>query len=190
MISDRVEELAGGPTWPPTPLWVVAVRLRDGARIVFGRDDVGAGVRLGAAVAASSSIPGFFAPVEIAGDRYVDGGVHSPTNADLVRDSGFDLVVVSAPMAGSWRSMRAHPTALARTGARVALDREVAALRRSGTEVLVFQPGPSDTPVMDGRSMDPASRQPVATRARESALETLRRPDLEARVSPLRKARR
>ena len=186
MISNRVEELAGGSTWPRRPLWIAAVRLRDGARVVFGRDDIGAPVGLGAAVAASSAIPGFFAPVDIAGDRYVDGGVHSPTNADLVRGAGFDLVVISAPMSGTWRSMRAHPASLSRTGARVALDREVAVLRRSGTEVLVFQPGPADTPVMDGRSMDPASRRPVATQARESALDTLRRPDLEPRVAPLR----
>ena len=82
--------------------------------------------------------------------------------------------------------MRAHPSALARTGSRLALDREVAALRRAGTEVLVFQPGPADTPVMDGRSMDPACRKPVATRARESALEVLARPSLQSRVSALR----
>jgi NTE family protein len=190
MISNRVEELAGGPAWPGAPLWVVAVRLADGRRVVFGRDEVDGPVRLGSAVAASSAIPGFFAPVEIGGARYVDGGVHSPTNGDLLRNGGFDLVVISAPMAGTWRSMRAHPTALARTGSRLALDVEVAALRRSGTEVLVFIPGPADTPVMDGRSMDPASRKPVATRARESALEVLARPSLQTRVSALRNSKR
>ena len=53
-------------------------------RVVFGRDpkpepDVGT------AVEASSAIPGVFAPVEIDGQRYVDGGAHSPTNADVAR---------------------------------------------------------------------------------------------------------
>jgi NTE family protein len=186
MISRRVEELNGGSAWPATPLWIVAVRLADGQRVVFGRDEVPGHVGLGAAVAASSAIPGFFAPVDVAGTRYVDGGVHSPTNADLLRDGGFDLVVVSAPMAGSWRSLRAHPSALARTGARVALDREVAALRRSGTKVLVLQPGPADTPVMDGRSMDPASRKPVATRAKATALEILEKPAVAELVEVLR----
>ena len=36
------------------------------------------------AVEASSAIPGFFQPVLIDGVRYVDGGAHSPTNADLL----------------------------------------------------------------------------------------------------------
>ena len=154
-------------------------------RVVFGRDDVAAGVGLGAAVAASSSIPGFFAPVEIAGARYVDGGVHSPTNADLVRDGGFDLVVVSAPMAGSWRSMRAHPRPSPGRAPGVALDREVAALRRSGTEVLVFQPGPADTPVMDGRrwTRRAASRSRPGPGSRPWRPSPARPP---ARVSPLR----
>jgi hypothetical protein len=34
--------------------------------------------------------------------------------------------------------------------------------------VLVLQPGSDDTPLMDGRSMDPGSREPVARRARQS----------------------
>jgi hypothetical protein len=57
---------------------------------------------------------------------------------------------------------------LSRTAARVTLDREVGAIRRSGTPVLVLQPGPDDTPLMDGRSMDPGAREPVARRARAS----------------------
>jgi NTE family protein len=187
MISSRVEELAGGTSWPSKPLWIAAVRLSDGRRIVFGRD-AGRRPRLGAAVAASCAVPGFFAPVAIDGERFVDGGVHSPTNADLVRERDFDLVVVSAPMAGRWRSLRPHPTALSRTGARVALDREVAAIRRTGTAVLVLQPGPADTPLMDGRAMDPACRKPVAMQARLSALEVLAKPAVADLVALLRAA--
>lgn len=179
VIARRVEELNAGPAWPDRPLWVVAVRLADGRRTVFGRDDVPAG--LGEAVAASCAIPGWFAPVEIGGHRYVDGGVHSTTNADLLAspaagDGGrLDLVVVSAPMAGRWRAMRANAAALSRTSARVTLEREVAALRRRGTDVLVLQPGPDDTPLMDRRAMDPAARRPVAQQARASTLEALAR---------------
>ena len=169
-IGHRIDDLTGG-RWPAAPLWVVAVRLSDGRRVVFGRDDTGAPV--GAAVAASCAIPGWFTPVEIGGTRYVDGGVHSTTNADLAAGHELDLVVVSAPMAGRWRALRRNAAALSRTSARVTLDREVAALRRRGTEVLVLQPGPEDTPLMDGRHMDPATRGPVAEQARRSTLETL-----------------
>ena len=175
-IASRVDELTGG-TWPPDALWIVAVDLATGRRAVFGRDDVGPAT-VGEAVAASCAVPAFFAPVVIAGHRYVDGGVHSPTNADLLAERPLDLVVVSAPMAGRWRSLRPHPAALARTAARVALDREVAALRRAGIPVLVLQPGPDDTPLMDGRSMDPGARVPVARQARRSVTESLTRPEL------------
>lgn len=180
VIARRVEELNAGRAWPHAPLWVVAVRLADGRRVVFGRDGVPAG--LGEAVAASCAIPGWFAPVDIGGRRYVDGGVHSTTNADLLASSTavgggdpLDLVVVSAPMAGRWRAMRANAATLSRTSARVTLEREVATLRRRGTEVLVLQPGPNDTPLMDRRAMDPAARRPVAEQARASTLEALAR---------------
>ena len=80
-ISEGIGRLhAGG--WPEQPLWVCAVRLRDGSRVVFGRDRTDAPV--GQAVAASCAIPGYYAPVSIDGVDHVDGGVHSPTNADVV----------------------------------------------------------------------------------------------------------
>ena len=63
--------------WPSATTWVCAVRLDDGQRVVFGRDGAPpAGV--GQAVAASCAIPGWFAPVEIDGVRYVDGGCTPP----------------------------------------------------------------------------------------------------------------
>jgi hypothetical protein len=44
--------------------------------------------------------------------------------------------------------------------------------------VLVLQPGPDDTPLMDGRSMDPGARVPVARQARRSVAESLARPEV------------
>lgn len=184
-IAARIEQLSEGG-WPEGPLWVVAVDLASGRRVVFGRDGTVDGASLGAAVAASCAVPAFFEPVTIDGHRYVDGGVHSPTNADLVAAAGLDLVVVSAPMAGRWRSMRPHPAAFARTAARVALDREVAAIRRAGAAVLVLQPGPDDTPLMDGRSMDPGARAPVARQARTSVMASLARPEAAPVMALLR----
>jgi NTE family protein len=180
-IANRIDELSG-PGWPVDPLWIVAVDLASGARTVFGDDRQpakGARPTVGQAVAASCAVPSFFAPVAVGKRRYVDGGVHSPTNADLVAGAGADLVVVSAPMAGRWRSFRPHPQSIARTAARLTLDREVAAIRRAGTPVLVLQPGPDDTPLMDGHSMDPGARAPVARQARSSVAATLSAADPE-----------
>lgn len=69
------------------PLAVVATRLEDGHRTVFTRGNVGQAVR------ASSSIPGVFEPVAIAGKTYVDGGVVSPVPVDAARQLGADVVI-------------------------------------------------------------------------------------------------
>src|SRR4051794_34092376 len=61
-----------GRTWPEQPLWIVAIRRRDGRRVVFGREG-SPRTDLPHAVAASCAIPGFFHPVEIDGEAYVDG---------------------------------------------------------------------------------------------------------------------
>lgn len=49
-------------------------------------------------MAASCAIPGAFSPVEIDNVEYVDGGFHSPSNADVVADADLDLVVSIAPL--------------------------------------------------------------------------------------------
>ena len=63
----------------------------DACRVVFGRPGA-PHTDVATAVGASSAIPGYFAPVTIHGRRYVDGGVHSPTNADVLRREDLDLV--------------------------------------------------------------------------------------------------
>lgn len=129
-----------GDRWTDRPTWVVAVRRRDGDRVVFGR--AGAPVTdLGAAVGASCAIPGYFRPVVIGGEAYVDGGVHSPTSADLVADRGLDLVVVSSPMSAArsaWGTRRLD--LVPRVYFARQLAREVKPLRRAGTALLVVEP--------------------------------------------------
>lgn len=129
-----------GSVWPQQPLWVVAVRRRDGRRVVFGRDGA-PGTDLAHAVAASCAIPGFFHPVEIGGEFYVDGGVHSPTNADVLRGRELDAVIVSAPMSMSTAGLRPTLDLVPRLHARRYLGRELAPLRRNGTATVTFEPG-------------------------------------------------
>jgi NTE family protein len=139
VIADRLGPLVG-TRWPSRDLWVCAVELDHGKRVVFGRDRVPA-VDLVTALSASCAIPGFFTPVAVGGARYVDGGVHSPTNADLLAGQDLDLVVVSSPMShtGTWPAIGLD--APARAFARVELRREERKLRAAGTPVLVIQPG-------------------------------------------------
>ena len=129
-----------GTEWPAEPLWIVAVRRRDGRRVVFGRDGSPT-TDVAHAVAASCAIPGFFHPVEIDGESYVDGGAHSPTNADLLRGQDFDVVLVSSPMSVDPRRVRPTLDLPLRLFWHRALRREVRTLRRRATHVVTFEPG-------------------------------------------------
>jgi NTE family protein len=136
-------------TWPERTLWINAVDLDRGRRVTFGRENEPASTDVATAVAASCAIPAFFTPVTIDGIRYVDGGVHSPTNADLVVGLELDLVVISSPMSVAPTSLRFAPDQPARRLARLRLVREVARLRRVSTKVITFQPTHAD--ISDGR---------------------------------------
>lgn len=152
--------------WPDRPTWICAVRLSDGRRVVFGREVDDA--HLATAVEASSAIPGYFTPVEHAGVRYVDGGVHSPTNADLVAGLGFDVVVVSSPMSATRSALRRPTWSGARALHAATLAREIRRIRAQGTPVLVLQPGPEVVDAAGPNSMDVTRRRAVARRAHES----------------------
>jgi len=173
-----------GASWPAQPLWVVAVELDTGRRVVFGRERTD-GVSVGDAVRASCAIPAFFEPIEIDGQRYVDGGVHSTTNADLVAEQLPDLVLISAPMSASRGATGLAPDLPMRQFARLSLGREVAGLRARGIPVVTFQPSAADLAVMRGDSLDPAKLAPVCTQVRASTNRRLARPEFTARLDPL-----
>lgn len=148
---DIVEQLSAlksldGRAWPRKDLWVCAVRRRDGRRIIFGHPGAPE-APLHLAIAASCAVPGYFAPIPIDNHMYVDGGAHSPTNAEILLERSLDLVVVISPMSGPsglptdlYEASRWHAARLAR--------REVRALRARGTQVVVFRPGPAEQAIM------------------------------------------
>ena len=173
--------------WPDAPLWINAVELHTGRRVIFGRDP-SRDVDVATAVAASCAIPAFFAPVEVDGVRYVDGGAHSPTNADLVAGIELDLVVVSSPMSIASNALRVAPDQPARRYNRLTLVREARRVRSTGTPVITFQPTTDDLAVMGLNAMDPSRRADVARRARVSARERLERADARERVELLMRA--
>lgn len=138
-------------SWPQDPLWICAVRRQDGRRVIFGRPGAPAApVHL--AAAASCAVPGYFAPVRIGDRTYVDGGVHSPTNAATLRAEHLDLVVVISPMSGPPGPLPDLYAASRRHSARL-LRREVRALEAAGTRTLVFSPGPAEQRVMGNDMM-------------------------------------
>jgi NTE family protein len=183
VIGERIDLLYRGVSWPDEQLWICAVDLGSGDRVVFGRGDVDAPV--GTAVQASSSIPGFFRPVSHAGRRFVDGGAHSPTNADLVAKGGFDIVVVVSPMSATTAGQSTSRPNARPLHARQ-LAREVKRIRAQGTEVLTFQPTPTDVAVMGRNSMDASRREATTEAALASARARLQDPAVADRIETLR----
>ncbi len=135
-----------GSDWPGN-LRVCAIRAKDARRVVFGSDEAPV-TDVGTAVAASCAIPGYFTPVHIDGRAYVDGGGHSPTNADVVLKDRPELVVISSPMSFAPGRGTRTPDAIIRIAVRRYLAREVRQLRKAGATVVVFQPTAQDLAAM------------------------------------------
>jgi NTE family protein len=165
-----------GSAWPAEPLYVCAVRRRDGRRVVFGRAGAPE-TDLPRAVAASCAIPGFFHPVEIGGEVYVDGGVHSPTNADVLRRHDLDVVLVSSPMSVDVRGLRPTLDVGLRLVAHRYLSREVGTLRRRTPHVLTFEPGGALLSVMGVNALSGARIDEVERGSYEHAVAALERAD-------------
>lgn len=69
------------------PFGVVATDLHSGAAILFRRGNTGAAVR------ASSAVPGVFQPTKIGERQYVDGGLVAPVPVQFAREMGADFVI-------------------------------------------------------------------------------------------------
>jgi len=173
-----------GTAWAERPTWVCATRLEDGKLVAFGRQGAPP-ASLAEAVAASCAIPAYFRPVLIGGRRYVDGGTHSVTNADLVAGLGLDLVIVSCPMGGTRDAISAGLDLPLRAGVRTRLAREIAQVRRQGTPVLTLQPTRAERRAMGNNPMNPRVGRAVMAATLESTLARLGDPDVEERLAAL-----
>jgi NTE family protein len=157
--------------WVPHPgLRVVACDYSTGRRVPFGREDAPP-ADLADAVAASCAIPGFYRPVEIGGRHYVDGGMYSTSNLDLLRDAELDLVICLNPTSSlhpvqAWNPVEQAATFWRRlSGNR--LGSEAKKLRAAGTEVILIQPLREDLAVMGTNLM--------SRKRRNEAIETAQR---------------
>lgn len=135
---------------------IVAVDRGSGRRVVFGTDGAPE-ASVGDAVAASCAIPGYFAPMEISGREYVDGGVWSPTNLDLARAGRGDRILCLVPTAAMGTAPAMAMRGLA-AGWRLATGVEAAAARRRGATVEVVGPDAEATRAMGSDLMNPRRR--------------------------------
>jgi len=185
-IGDRAAELHHG-IWPEQQLWINAVRLSDGELVVFGRDRTD--VSVATATEASSAIPAYFKPVLIDGERYVDGGVHSASNADLLVDQNLDVVVIVSPMSGrSVSSMARSVNGVMRIAVKNRLKREVARLEETSTEVLLIEPSLEEMRAMGPTLMDPTKVVNTVLQTSSAARTALTEEQVGDKLDLLRKA--
>lgn len=161
-------------------LQVVTMDYESGRRVAFG----GRGAPeadLADAVMASCAIPGWYQPVRIGDDRYVDGGACSSTSVDLLAGQGLDEVWVVAPSVSFALDV---PEALVtrlerqwRTRVTRRCLREVAKVHAGGTEVTVLGPGPEDLEVIGGNLMDVGRRRAVIETSLRTSAHALRDPE-------------
>lgn len=165
--------------------WAVACDYATGKRVAFGRLDAPR-AQLGDAVAASCAIPGFFRPVRIAGRRYVDGGVCSASNLDLLAGQGLDLVICLNPLSSLDESGPSGPfgRAARRANGR-RLGHEAKKVGAFGTSIALIQPGAEDHAAMGRNLMSAARRQQVIETARRTVEEQLRTPELRELLADL-----
>lgn len=154
--------------WPSEPLWLCAVDIVSGQRVVLGRPG-SPPTTLARAVMASAAIPGVYAPIPLGRRVLVDGGVHSSTNLDLAIAGGCDLVVGVAPMAYDTEDHNPwSPARLFRRPPAVTLAHEVALARESGSTVLLIRPNRAEVHKHGVNLMRRDGLDSIAERAYES----------------------
>ena len=107
------------------------------------------GVELGRAIASSCSVPGIFPPITIHGRRYIDGGMRSATNIDLVK--GYRRVLVIAVLSN-----------MAIDFMRAGIQREIDVLTSAGAEVELIVPNANCLEAFGNNLMDASRRGDVA----------------------------
>jgi NTE family protein len=187
-LKDTIRRVAE-QGWSPHPnTWIVACDYADGHRVAFGRSD-SPPAELADAVAASCAIPGFYHPVKIDGRRYVDGGLWSTSNLDILRNEALDVVVCLNPTSSlhpphAWNPAE-RVAGVFRRGSGRRLGWEARKLRSAGTETVLIQPTRDDLDVMGVNLMSTKRRHIVVETAIETVSEQLRAPELRDLLADL-----
>jgi NTE family protein len=200
-LKDIVRRAVPGD-WVEHPnYWAVACDYHSGRRVPFGRLDA-PNAHIADAVAASCAIPGFYRPVTSGRRRYIDGGVCSASNLDLLAGRGLDLVICLNPLSSGTEldNRRQSPGPLGRVApidprdwlgalSRQANGRRLAheahKVRRFDSEVLLIEPTPRDHTAMGRNLMSGARRQQVIETAIVTVREQLQRTEAKTLLRDL-----
>ncbi|HXW57868.1 MAG TPA: patatin-like phospholipase family protein [Solirubrobacteraceae bacterium] len=176
-LKETVARVCDGP-WAPHPgYWAIATDYQTGERVAFGRAGAPP-ARLPDAVAASCAIPGFFRAVEIGRRRYVDGGLTSASNLDVLCTDRPDLVIALNPMsslhADAPRTLGERFALAMRQASGRRLGREARRLGTAGSHVVLIQPTVHDLDAMGSNLMSARRRHNVLQTAVQTVTDHLR----------------
>jgi NTE family protein len=171
-------DVALGDRWPAADLWICAARRIGLRRVVFGLDRRAS---LRAAVAASCALPALVQPVLINGTGYIDGGLRSPTNADVLLRADIDVAVILSPLSATDPDP-ATAAGWIRHYARRRLDAEIERLAEVMPTV-VLQPGAELAGFVGTRFMDSTLARPLVTRSFLDAGRQLRDPGVRSALA-------
>jgi NTE family protein len=161
--------------WPDDALWLVAVDVNTGQRVVLRRRGT-TGATLQEAVLSSCAIPGVFPPVAVGRRLLVDGGAHSTTHLDLAATWGCDLILGVVPMAFDPTSAPGAVRQLVRRVPARAVAREARFARARGAQVLLVRPTAADLAVHGHDMMRPEDPARIARTAYEQTARLLETP--------------
>jgi NTE family protein len=172
-----VRAAVGDEAWPSHPgLRIMVVDTKTGQRVALTRAD-GRRISAADAVCASYAIPGWCPPVACDGATYIDGGVASPTSADLLVRAGLAEAIILAPMASGDLTAAAARAPFAERALRRRMTRlvnaEVRALEESGVRVVSLAPGAEDLAAFGRNLMSGRRRARVFETATRTAKEAV-----------------
>jgi NTE family protein len=170
-------------------LLITATDLDSSRRVVFG-DNPNEKISISEAAAASTAIPLLYAPREIDGRQYVDGGLRSTTNIDIAIENGAKLIVVINPLVPYMHNIRhmlpsasglptrhlsekGFPHIAAQTfrimaQSQLEKELEIVSHAHPDVDIILVQPRNDDEHLFVFNLMDYASRERIARHAFES----------------------
>jgi NTE family protein len=178
-LKDTIRSVVPSGWSPHQNLWIVACDYQTGRRTPFGRSGAPR-ADLVDAVAASCAIPGLYHPVTIGGRRYVDGGIYSTSNADILRHEDLDLVICLNPTSTLHPIRAINPRdafnlVFQRASGR-RLGSEAKKLRAAGADVVLIQPVEEDLQAIGPNLMRTGNRNKVIEVARRTVARQLAEP--------------
>ena len=161
-----------GTDWPERDLFLTAVDINTGRRVVLGRPG-SPDIDLPHAVMASCAIPGVYKPVRCGRMTLVDGGAHSTTNLDLAAKAGVDRIVGVAPLAFDPAAAPGPFNQLLRRWPARSLAGESSRARGRGIDVLLLRPTGAEVALHGTRMMRSEGLDLVAKAAYEATCRAL-----------------